>query len=242
MAGILNQGFVYFDGLKYTIIPIIATGATGPIGPTGPAGAGSTGIGVTGATGPAGPAGATGPQGATGSRGATGVQGATGPVGATGTFIGLDPVIIDGSTFVPITTSPATLAQVGLDGTFPTPIQTTNIDATVALSIPLPGTTGAPCTAGSVWIDITAKASQVGTAVSATWKFSGGWAVQTPGSPTSEGIITVLAAGTDNTVPPATWACSLALDGTSKYAQITVTGGAAETINWMVIAQPVYLE
>ena len=58
MANILLPGFVYWDGLKYVLVPDV----TGPPGPAGPAGS-------------PGPAGATGPAGNTGPAGAAGAAG-----------------------------------------------------------------------------------------------------------------------------------------------------------------------
>lgn len=67
---VLQPGFVYWDGFKYSLVPVPA-GTPGPIGPAG--GPGPTGsVGTRGPTGSAGAAGPTGPAG---------TQGPTGPIG-----------------------------------------------------------------------------------------------------------------------------------------------------------------
>ena len=113
--------------------------------------------------------------------------------------------------------------------------QTVNATPVNALSIPLPGTTGAPITTGSMWTDVVVMMASTTTAVAATFKLSWGWAVQVSGSPVAMGaLISVLSTGTNSAAPPTGWLATIALDGTSKNAVITITGDAALTVNCQI--------
>jgi hypothetical protein len=116
-------------------------------------------------------------------------------------------------------------------------VRTTNNTPVVVASIPLPGTAGADYALGGFTIEAQAVMFDATTGAQvATIRLLWGWAVVTPGSPVAQGaaLQTLLSIGTTTGAPPVGWAFVIALDGTSKYAQLVVTGDAADTVDTIV--------
>ena len=120
--------------------------------------------------------------------------------------------------------------------------QTTTNTPVNAISIPLPGTTGAPITTGTVWIDATIVMSSTTTAVAATFKLSWGWAVQISGSPVALGtLVTALSTGTNSGSPPVGWSASISLDSGSLNVLVVITGPNSLTVNSQVSTESRYI-
>jgi hypothetical protein len=165
--------------------------------------------------------------------------------GTGGSFT--DPAILDGSSITPTSLASTTANIVGA---FLRSLQTTNATPVAAVAISLPGTSGtvlgsaaAVPGAGGVWIDVHVEMVSKTTAAKATFKFSWGWAVQAPGSPVAEGsLISTVSTGTNSGAPPAGWAATMGLDGTSHNAVITVTGDSALVVNCGIRGEAWYVE
>lgn len=153
-----------------------------------------------------------------------------------------DPSVEGVSVFLPETTSPTTYADVAsviVTG------QTTSAsyNAVTMLTIPLPGTTGAPCSKGQFDLDVEISMVSTTTAVGARFKLSWSWAVITSGSPSAMGtLVTSLSIGTNAGNPPSGWAATIALDGTSKDALVKITGDATLDVDVRILAQYGYLQ
>lgn len=150
---------------------------------------------------------------------------------------------VDGlSSFLPGTVAPAQEARTK---TAIYTAQTTAASHTsiqVGPNIPLPGTAGAPCTQGQFDLDVELSMVSTTTAVGARFKMSWSWAVVTPGSPVAMGaLLTSLQIGTNAGAPPSGWSAALQLDGTSKFAQVIVTGDASLTVDVKALTQWGYL-
>ncbi|MGD0331151.1 MAG: hypothetical protein ABSB40_12050 [Nitrososphaeria archaeon] len=112
-------------------------------------------------------------------------------------------------------------------------LQTTSgaYSSITVLTLPLPGTSGAPCTKGVLYVDICVAMASTTTAVGATIKACGGWAVVSAGSPTAMGVTNLLNIGTNSGAPPSGWAATMALDGGSNNVLVKVTGDSSLTVD-----------
>jgi len=155
------------------------------------------------------------------------------------------PTIYDASVFKPTTVSPDTYNEIHsvIDGY---QIPSSSSSACTVRTIPLPGTSGAPSTRGSLWIDCVAIMTSTTTAVGATIKFSLGWSTNSSGAPVAMGtVLPLLSAGTNSGLPPTSWAASIVLTGASygSYnALVQVTGDGALTIDCSVQTEYRYVQ
>ena len=132
----------------------------------------------------------------------------------------------------------------------PEPIQTTPsaYSAIVIATIPLPGTTGAPCSKGGCSlvydVDVVGALTSGGTAVGGRWMGTIAYAVQTSGSPllvvSSQGI----ACGTasSGTALPSGWTLAAQLDGGSDNIELVLTTDALGTYTAHAIGQAKYTQ
>ena len=149
------------------------------------------------------------------------------------------PTVVDSSTFQPSSPSPVTIAQVVAFGD---EIQTVTSTPTTVLTIPLPGTSGAPNSTGGIWIDAIVESESTSSTDGAIYKMSWGWSVQTRGSPLAKGtLLSLLSTGTNGSAPPAGWAATMTLDGGSVNAIIVVTGGGL-TVSHVARAEVRYIQ
>ena len=166
-------------------------------------------------------------------------------VGVYGPGSLVDPIIVDGSSFVPaipgavayVSTNSQSLANQTVGDATPFVVPFTGNTS----GFPLPGTVAAPSTTGTLWIDVFISMTSTSTTDAAVFKFSWGWNVQTPGAPVAIGaLVTALAVNTGGS--SAAWSATLALDGTSEYGQVTITSDAALTVDIVTNAQWNYLQ
>jgi hypothetical protein len=93
-----------------------------------------------------------------------------------------------------------------------------------------------------MWLDVTCIMASTTSPSGATIKCSGGWAVQTYGSPAIMGATTLLSSGTNGTAPPVGWNCTIALDVGSHNALVVVTGDSSLTVDIAVQAEWRYVQ
>jgi hypothetical protein len=156
-------------------------------------------------------------------------------------LISADITIIDGSIFKPTTVAPVTVNQ---SNAIIVSAQTTSNTPIVALTVPLPGTSGSPITlsgtnTGLITFDVTIRMQSTTTADAAWFKYSWAWSVLTYGSPVPLGASAnnLLSIGTNSGAPPTGWAATIALDGSSHNITISITGNAALIVDATIQAE-----
>lgn len=164
------------------------------------------------------------------------------PSGATPTYPLVGPSIEGETVFLPATSAPATYASV--DSEIFTGQTTSGAHTNIVLAtIPLPGTSGAPCTEGQIDLDVEISMKSTTTTDAARFKLSWSWSVDTPGSPVALGtLVSSLSIGTNSGSAPSGWSATIALDGGSQNALVKVTGDSTLNVNVRVLAQWSYLE
>ena len=132
----------------------------------------------------------------------------------------------------------------------PTPLQTTSGAHTnvVIMTVPLPGTTGAPCTVGQCTVvydvDVTGPLTSGGYATGAKWMGTIGYSVETSGSPVLCVSLQPVASGTasSGTAPPSGWTLVAQLDGGSLNIELVLTTDSLGTYSVNAIGQAKYTQ
>jgi hypothetical protein len=153
-----------------------------------------------------------------------------------------DPVIVDGTTFLPASTAPDTVNQ---SSALIESYQLNSNSPVATLVIPLPGTAGNPValgTPGLFTLDVAVRMQSNSTVDSAWFKLTWAWSVQSSGSPQSLGAaaLTPLSIGNSVATPqtaPVGWLAALVLDGPQQNVVVTLTGDPSLIVDCSVQAE-----